>query len=205
MKTLHKYLLLLGGLSLVAGHANAASTASAPMPRDLTVWIDSPTGSLIGGGYVSTYLTNIRARTIGKEDPKLRNAIVAFDGLGMLQVRGYGLVPAAVAWQSKIPMRKVIRQQAATGLSYGELLMAHAIAASSGDSFETVVALRARTRTWGQLSQQLGVSPDLIVSKANIAAKQIIAVDFRARSRAPRETGTNYSATSSHTQQRHLH
>lgn len=71
MKTFHKFLLVLGGLSLVPGLTRAAPSAAAPQPRDLTVWIDSPTGSLIGDGYVRTFLTNIRARTIGKEDPKL--------------------------------------------------------------------------------------------------------------------------------------
>ncbi len=118
MKTLHQLVVLLGGITLVSGLSTGAHAATAaPKTRDLTVWVASPTGSLLGGGYVSTYLTNIRARTIAKEDARLRNAIVSLDGLGMLQVRGFGLVPAAVAWQSEMPMRKVIQQQAATGLS----------------------------------------------------------------------------------------
>ena len=32
---------------------------------------------------------------------KLRNAINSLDGLGMLEVKGFGLVPAAVAWQTE--------------------------------------------------------------------------------------------------------
>ncbi|MBA3651886.1 MAG: hypothetical protein H0W66_10510 [Chthoniobacterales bacterium] len=205
MKTLHQLVVLLGGIILVPVLTTVAHAGAAPKTRDLSVRVASPTGSLLGGGYVSTYLTSIRARTIGKEDGRLRNAIVSLDGLGMLQVRGFGLVPAAVAWQSEMPMRKVIQQQAASGLSYGELLMANTIAARSGESFATVVGLRAKSRTWGTLTEQLGVSTDEVVAKVNTAARRIIAVDFRSRSRALRETGTNYSATNSHTQQARLH
>ncbi len=83
--------------------------------------------------------------------------------------------------------------------------MANAIAARSGESFDTVVALSAKNRTWGALTGQLGVSTDEIVAKVNTAARRIVAVDFRSRSRPLRETGTNYSATNSHTQQAHIH
>jgi len=190
-------LAAVGALALLPGIAAAEN----PKTRDLTIWVSSKTGSHLGGGYTSTYLTNIRAKTIANEDPKLRNAIVSLDGLGMLPVKGFGLVPAAVAWQSAIPMRKVIQQQADTGLSYGELLMANAIATKSGQPFNEVVASRAKHRTWGEVAEQLGVSPDFIVAKESIAASRIIAADFRTRQRPPRESGTNYTSINPHTQQ----
>ena len=71
--------------------------------REITKWISSPTGSLIGSGYTSTYLTNIRAKTTERDDAKLRGAINMLDGLGMVEVRGFGLLPAAVAWQAETP------------------------------------------------------------------------------------------------------
>ena len=198
---------LLGVVTLVPGLTAAIkTTATVPKPRDLTVWVSSPAANMHGGGYSSAFLTNIRARTIGKDAPKLRKAIVSLDDLGMVQVKGFGLVPAAVAWQSDFPpMRKVIQQQAATGLSYGEILMATSIAAKSGQSFDRVVSLRARSQTWGTVSDKLGVSSDYIVAKANIAARQIIAVDLRTRSRNLREAGTNYTVINTHKLQAHLH
>ncbi|HEY3662285.1 MAG TPA: hypothetical protein VGL24_03955 [Chthoniobacterales bacterium] len=197
---------LLGVVTLVPGLTAAnKTTATVPKPRDLTVWVSSPAANMHGGGYSSAFLTNIRARTIAKDAPKLRKAIVSLDDLGMLQVKGFGLVPAAVAWQSDLPMRKVIQQQAASGLSYGEILMANSIAAKSGQSFNRVVSLRARSQNWGTVSDQLGVSSDYIVAKANIAARQIIAVDLRTRSRNLREAGTNYTEINTHKLQSHLH
>lgn len=197
---------LLGVITLAPGLTAAMKTsATVPKPRDVTVWVSSPAANMHGGGYSSAFLTNIRARTVGKDDPKLRKAIVSLDDLGMLQVKGFGLVPAAVAWQSELPMRKVIQQQAATGLSYGEILMANSIAAKSGQGFNRVVSLRARSQNWGAVSDQLGVSSDYIVAKANIAARQIIAVDLRTRSRTLREAGTNYTVINTHKLQAHLH
>ncbi|MEP6976079.1 MAG: hypothetical protein ABI897_11555, partial [Spartobacteria bacterium] len=60
-------LVALGTLTLVRGLTVQAQT-SPPQHREITVWVASPTGSLIGRGYCSTYLTNIRARTIGQDD-----------------------------------------------------------------------------------------------------------------------------------------
>ena len=197
---------LLGVITIVPGLTAAMKTsATVPKPRDVTVWVSSPAANMHGGGYSSAFLTNIRARTIGKDDPKLRKAIVSLDDLGMLQVKGFGLVPAAVAWQSELPMRKVIQQQAATGLSYGEILMANSIAAKSGRSFNRVVSLRASSQNWGAVSDQLGVSSDYIVARANIAARQIIGVEFRTRSRSLREAGTNYTVINARKLQAHLH
>ncbi len=161
MKTFHLFLAALGGLALAPGLTHGAQTAPASKPRDITTWVSGSPGSLLGRGYTSTYLTNIRARTIAKEEKALRDAIVTLEALGMTPVRGFGLVPAAVAWQSKLPMRKVIQQQAATRLSYGELLLANVLADRSKRSFEQVVAMRGGTRTWGELANALDVSAGL--------------------------------------------
>ncbi|MEP6976369.1 MAG: hypothetical protein ABI787_11085 [Spartobacteria bacterium] len=200
-----QFFVLLGILMLAPSFTTQTNAAPVPQHREITVWITNPTGSLLGRGYCSTYLTNIRARTIGQDGPKLRNAVISLDGLGMLQVKGFGLVPAAVAWQSKLPMRKVIKQQAETGLSYGELLVANALASESGESFAAVVAQRGKTRTWGELATQLRVSPDLLITKVNTAAKRIVAVDFKSRRGPGRATNPAISSNNPHTQRaRHL-
>src|SRR5450432_4371155 len=150
MKIMTKFLVVLGVLALVPGFTAQAHGSQSPKHHDLTVWVQGQQGSFIGGGYASSYLTNIRARTIGKEDPKLRNAVDSLDVLGMLPVKGFGLVPAAVSWQTEMPMRTLIEQQAETGLSYGELLIANSLAAKSEESFAQIIAMRAKTRTWGE-------------------------------------------------------
>ncbi|MBA3609673.1 MAG: hypothetical protein H0W43_14400 [Chthoniobacterales bacterium] len=203
MNTFHKFLAALGGLALLPGSIDAASAGSASKHRDITVWVSSPTGTLLGRGYVSTYLTNIRARTIAKEDPTLRHAIVSLEALGMTPVRGFGLVPAAVAWQSRLPMRKVIQQQAATGLSYGELLLANVLAPKSRHGFEQVVAQRGHTRTWGELANQLQVSPDFLVSRVQIASQRIKLVESSLRRRPMSDGGTSLASANPHTQRAH--
>ncbi|MEO8439562.1 MAG: hypothetical protein ABI540_05005 [Spartobacteria bacterium] len=103
---------------------------------------------MIGGGYTSSYLTNIHAKTMAAEVLALRNAINQLASLGMISVKGFGLLPAAVSWQTDTPMPKLIEQQADTGLSYSELLLANSLAAESGQDFARIIALREQTRTW---------------------------------------------------------
>jgi hypothetical protein len=204
MKIIAEIFVALGTFALVPGLPAQDKTVSLHKHRELTVWVSSPTGSHIGNGYASTYLTNIPARTIGKENPNLRNSIHSLDGLGMLSVKGLGLLPAAVAWQTQIPMRKLIEQQAETGLSYGELLMANSLAAKSNESFDNVVAMRARTHTWGELADQLRVDPNYIVARADTAAKRIRAVDFQNRHRQQHDN-TTVTNTHPHTQEQNHH
>lgn len=180
MNIVMKNLVVLGVLMLIP---SVTGRAQSPQRQDLTVYISRPVGSLLGSGYASSYLTNIRARTIGQEDPKLRRAIDSLDALGMVEVKGFGLLPAAVAWQSHTSLRRVIAQQAETHLSYGELLMANVLAAESRHSLNYVIEKRSRTRTWGELAKQLQVSPELIVIPANAASTRIRAAEAQSRRR----------------------
>ncbi len=194
----------MAGVLAVCPGLTAAPSAEPPKHEELTVWVTSQLGSHIGSGYASTYLTNIRARTIGKEDARLKKAINSLDGLGMMPVKGFGLVPAAVAWQTDTRMRNLIQEQADTGLSYGELLMAHALAAKSKESFADVVAMRERTRTWGELARKLGVDPNVVVANANLASERILAVEFRSRHRQ-QNNNTAFTSANPHTQHAHHH
>jgi hypothetical protein len=181
MKTTTKLLIVLGVLTLTPRFTTQAQSSQSPRHREIEVWIDAKVGSHLGAGYASTYLTNIRARTIGQEDSRLRNAIDSLDGLGMLPVKGFGLVPAAVAWLTETHIHTLVEEQADTRLSYGELLLAHSLAARSEQSFAQIVAMRANTRTWGELAKQLQVDPDFLVTRANAASSRIRDVDSRTR------------------------
>ncbi len=200
MKIMTKSLVTLGAaLALMPGFSIHAQTNRLPRHRELTIRVASRTGSYIGSGYASSYLTNIRARTIAREEPELRQAIIQLDQLGMLPVRGFGLVPAAVGWQTKLPTHTVVEQQAETGLSYAELLMANALAAESGNSFAEVVAMRSGTRTWGELARHLNVDTDLIIAKVNMAAQRIRDVNLREHRRPENDSGTTLSRTNPNT------
>ncbi len=203
MKTLHKILAAIAGLALLPALSNAAPTKAPSKPHDITVWVSGSTGGILGRGYASTYLTNIRARTLAQDDLALRSAVESLEALGMLRVKGFGLVPAAVAWQSKLSLRKVVQQQAATGLSYGELLLANVLAEKSRQSFEQVVAQRARTRTWGGLAGQLEVSPDFLVSRVKIASDRIKLVEGNLRRRPMSDGGTSLAGANPHTERAH--
>ena len=199
-RTTLKFLAALGILAFGPGFAAQAQNAPAPKHKEITLWLNAKLGSHIGGGYASTYLTNIRAKTMANETPELRQAINSLDGLGMLEVRGFGLVPAAVSWQTEVPIHTLVREQADTRLSYGELLMVHALAAGSGSSFDNVIVMRARSGTWSEVARQLQVDPDLIVTKAKLASTRIKLAAFGTRRRPGREGGTNFTSINPHTQ-----
>src|SRR5215813_4174697 len=162
MKTLTKVVVVLGVLAQVPAFAVQADTPQSQSGKhlDLQVWIDAKVGTHLGSGYTSSYLTNIRAKTMGKEDGKLRTAVGELASLGMLAVRGFGLVPAAVSWQTNVPIRTLVVQQSDTRLSYGELLVVNSLAAKSGESFNQVISQRIRSATWGDLAKQLNIEPE---------------------------------------------
>jgi hypothetical protein len=184
MKAGAKMLGALGLLTLIPGHKIAAQSSR---HREITMYIAAPAGTHIGGGNASTYLTNIRAKSIQGENQGLRQAIDTLDALGMVRVRGFGLLPAAVWWQSQVPINRLVKEQTDTGLSYAELLMAHTLAEKSKLDFDEIVVMRAHSRTWGQLAARLGVSEDLIVLRANRASDRIRAVRTRSRQRGDRD------------------
>ena len=194
MKTLTKLLVVFGVLAQVPAFAAQADTTQSGKHLDLQVWIDAKVGTHLGSGYTSSYLTNIHAKTMAREDRQLRTAIEDLDNLGMVPVRGFGLVPAAVSWQTEVPIRTLVEQQAETRLSYGELLVANALAARSGETFHQIISQRVRTATWGDLAKQLNVTPDFLVRKANLATDRIRLVEFNARKR-PQKDSTNMTTT----------
>ena len=169
-------LVIFPGIAVRADEAKAGST-------ERTVWVDPKTGSLIGGGYADSGETSIVAKTLAHEKPAFRNAIDSLDARGGVVARGVGLVPAAVAWQTKVPVRELVAQQAKTGLSYGELLIANSLVSGSEESIKEIVALRNKSRSWGELSLQLHINPDSIVARAQAATNSIVYAEARSNRR----------------------
>src|SRR5262249_55091885 len=200
MKTMTKFLVVLGVLAQVPAFTAQADKSQSQSGKhlDLQVWIDAKVGTLLGGGYTSSYLTNIHAKTMGKEEPQLREAINNLDGLGMMPVRGFGLVPAAVSWQTDVPIRTLVEQQAETRLSYGELLVANALAVKSGESFNQIISQRVRNSTWGDLAKQLNIESEFLINKANKASDRIRLVEFNTRKKPQSDNGTSWTNVNPH-------
>lgn len=49
-------------------------------------------------------------------------------------------------------------EKARTGLSYGEIYVAHSLALACGTSFKHILALKAKGQTWAQIAQAHNVS-----------------------------------------------
>ena len=122
------------------------------------------------GGWIKTRLY---ARTMTGEDPAFRMAIDSLDAQAGKVMRGVGLVPAAVSLQTKVPLETLVTQQAETGLSYGELLVANSLAVGSNKSFARILAMRAKTLTWAELSLKLRINPNSLIARAQAAFNSI--------------------------------
>jgi hypothetical protein len=196
MKTMLKFLVVLGIAALVPSFPVRAEVNE--RHREITIWVPAPVGTHIGGGYGSSFLTDIRSKSLANEEPRLRNAIDSLDALGMRSVRGLGLVPAAVSWQTEVPIHTLVEQQAQIDLSYGELLMVNFLATKSGQTFNQIISSRVKTRTWSDLAQQIGVDLDQVVRRANRAAQRIRYVELHYWHRPSPDAGTSYTSTNPH-------
>jgi hypothetical protein len=150
-----RFLVVLGVLALFPGPSSNA---------------DAPSLSKTAA---SSNSVRFHARTMTGEEPAFRRAIDSLDGQSGKVMRGVGLVPAAVSTQTGVSVGTLAAQQAETGLSYGELLVADSLAVGSGNSFARILAMRAQTQTWAELSLKLRINPNSIVARAQAAFNSI--------------------------------
>ncbi len=118
-----------------------------------------------------------------KENPALGTAIAKLDARAGTVVDGYTLMAAAVSWQTKVPVEILKKQHTASGLSYGQLLVANSLATGSAKSFDEIMALQARTESWSRLAEKLHVSLHSIVARANTATESITYAEARRKLR----------------------
>jgi hypothetical protein len=101
------------------------------------------------------------------------------------------LLPTAVSIQTKVPVEVLKKQRSASGLSYGQLLVANSLASGSGKSFDQILALRAKNRSWSQLATNLHISVKSIIARVNAADESVKYAESRRRLR--REENLNDS------------
>ena len=68
-----------------------------------------------------------------------------------------------------VPGDVVEEQRTRTGLGYGGLMIANALARESGRSFDDIVAMKQSGMGWGRIAQENGVKLGPIVSRLNRA------------------------------------
>ena len=160
-----------------------AQTSSPPKKR--TVWVSPPAGSLLGGGFVDAGNTDAApAKAVMTSDKaSFRAALTNFDAQSGTIVNGWSLIIPAVAWQSGAKVETVKKQQATTGLSFGELLVANSLATGSGKSFNEILALKAKTKRWGEVAKQVGINIDSITARLRTASESIKFAESRRKRR----------------------
>ena len=159
-----------------------------------TVYTAPPTGSLLGGGYADSGDADApkaaRATTVSAADkPSFREALAHFDAQTGTIVGGYALIVPAVKLQTGVATETLTRQHEVTGLTYGELLVANSLASGSGKSFNDIIAIKNKGKSWSQISKELGVNIDSITARLKTAEESVRFAQTRKRERRSRNVG----------------
>lgn len=175
---MNRTIILAAGCAAIFALPHGAQAEPSPKPaKKRMVWVAPPTGSLLGGGYVDagepTKGAPESAARLAGDNSSLRAAVVKLDSESATMVEGWTLIANAVAWQTKVPVKTLKQQHESTGLTYGELLVANSLAAGSGNSFEAVLAMKQKNRSWSDLSKQLKINPDSITARARAASESL--------------------------------
>jgi hypothetical protein len=163
-----------------------ATFVRAQAPKKKTIWVPPPMGSHIGGHYEDAGDADNKSTSklgTAQEDTTLGTAVAALDTRANTVVEGHVLLPTAVSIQTKVPVEVLKKQRSASGLSYGQLLVANSLASGSGKSFDEILALRAKTRNWSQLATNLHISVKSIIARVNAADESVKYAESRRRLR----------------------
>ena len=64
----------------------------------------------------------------------------------------------SISASTHVPVATLEKEKAKSGMNYGDLYAAHAIANASGKSFADIAAMKAKGQTWDQIADANGVS-----------------------------------------------
>ena len=152
-----------------------------------TVWVDAPTGSLLGRGTIDAGDNDVArpstAAVSAAEKPSFTAALSNLNAQSATTVEGWSLIIPAVSWQTGVPVETLKKQRFATGLSFGELLVANSLAGASGKSFNQILAMKAKSQGWGQLAKQLNIDIDSVTARLRTAGESIKYAESRRNKR----------------------
>ena len=123
---------------------------SAPPASSIAVERDKTSGILVGSEKNSP--AAVAAGNDSKVIAKLIrdiNAAVREDKRRMLSI---------IVINTNVAATTLEQQKARTGLSFGDLYVAHALSLATRQKFDTIVALKARGQSWAQIAQAHRVS-----------------------------------------------
>ena len=66
----------------------------------------------------------------------------------------------SISASTRVPVATLAKEKASSGLSYGDLYAAHAIANAAGKNFDQVVKLKTKGKTWEKVADESNVSLD---------------------------------------------
>ena len=182
-----KTVILVASLTVATTIILPCQAQTSAPAKKRTVWVEPPTGSLLGRGAIDAGDHDdgrSAAATVSvAEKPTFRTALGALDAQSATVVEGWALIGPAVAWQTGVPLDTLKKQRAATGLSFGELLVANSLASGSGKSFNEIVRMKAKAQTWSQLAQQLNINIDSISARLRTASESVKYAESRRRQR----------------------
>jgi hypothetical protein len=99
----------------------------------------------------------------------------------------------SISVSTRVPVATLAKEKASSGLSYGDLYAAHAIANAAGKNFDQVVKLKTKGKTWAKVADESNVSLD---GKPKVIKKTTTAVTPRPTPRAqmppPPDTSGSY-------------
>ena len=187
-----KTVILVASLALATTIILPCQAQTSAPAKKRTVWVDPPTGSLLGRGAINAGDQgdgrSSAATVSAAEKPTFRTALGDLNAQSATVVEGRSLIGPAVSGQTGVPLDTLKKQRAATGLSFGELLVANSLASGSGKSFNEIVRLKAKAQTWSQLAQQLNVNIDSISARLRTASESVKYADSRRRQRREQNT-----------------
>jgi hypothetical protein len=64
----------------------------------------------------------------------------------------------SISKSTGVPAATLESQKASTGLTYGDIFAAHALAKASGKTFNQIVSLKAKGQTWDKIAEDNNVS-----------------------------------------------
>lgn len=182
-----KTFILLASLAVATTLISPCQAQTSAPVKKRTVWVDPPTGSLLGRGAIDAGDhddgRSAAATVSAAEKPTFRTALGDLDGQSATVVEGRSLIGPAVSGQTGVTLDTLKKQRAATGLSFGELLVANSLASGSGKSFNEVVRMKAKAQTWSHLAQQLNINIDSISARLRTASESVKYADSRRRQR----------------------
>ena len=171
---------------LFVGMGTTLARAQTTVPRKRTIYVPPPMGSHLGGGFVdSGEADNEATSRLGamQENANLGKALTRLDAKASKTVEGWSLIATAVSWQTKVPVEVLKKQRSMSGLTYGQLLVANSLASGSGKSFEQILVLRAKSRNWSHLAEDLDISIKSIVGRLDAAGQSIKYAEYRRKIR----------------------